>query len=160
MSITGTVHPARPFAHLAKGWSIGRIATALATLLLAGATHAQGVTGCSLGKINERVAAQYPLNLQGRIVEGTVSMIATFAPDGHVSASKALTGPAALQFESRAYLNGWRAEPSSDSRECLITFDYRFDGSRAVCDSRTPVTVRPQRIDESHVLMKLSCDTW
>ena len=121
---------------------------------------AQSDLDCSLGKIVERVPPRYPIQLQGRIVEGVVSVLATFAPDGHVSSSKAVSGPQSLQFEARAYLNGWHAEPSSAQRQCVIHIEYRFDGSQAVCAKDRDVSVRADRQSETDVLLHLSCDVF
>ncbi len=121
---------------------------------------AQSVAGCSLGKVKERLPAQYPIALSGRVVEGMVTVLAAFAPDGHVTSSKAVSGPQTLQFEARAYVQGWRADADSGQRQCAIVLDYRFDGSQGVCSKNTQVSVRPERLDDTHVWMHLSCDTW
>ncbi len=131
-----------------------------ACLFACSVARSQNLPDCSLGKITERVQPQYPITLQGRIVEGTVSILATFAPDGRVSGSKAISGPQALQFEARAYLNGWRAQPASAPRQCVVQIVFRFDGSQGVCSAHTQVAVRPERLDETRVLLHLSCDVF
>ncbi|MEO7028483.1 MAG: energy transducer TonB [Acidobacteriaceae bacterium] len=153
---------AHSFAHFAKGWGTHYVRTLflILTCLACLTARAQNLPDCSLGKITERVPPQYPITLQGRIVEGTVSVLATFSPDGRVSGSKAISGPPALQFEARAYLNGWRAQPASAPRQCIIQIIYQFDGSQGVCSTHTQVAVRPERLDETHVLLHLSCDVF
>jgi hypothetical protein len=151
------------FAHSAKGWGIVRrtavLMFTLSSVMFCLSASAQSDFDCSLGKISERMPPEYPFQLQGRIVQGDVSILATFAPDGHVSASKAISGPQPLQFEARAYLNGWRAEASSAPRQCVIHLEYRFDGPQTACSSRRDVRVRPERLSETNVLLHLSCDT-
>lgn len=133
-------------------------------IVLAGmaAVSGRGIAqlNCSLGRISERVAPQYPVQTEARPVTGVVSVLATFAPDGRVTSSKVITGPAVLRFESEAYVRGWRAEPSSDVRQCAITLDYRFEGAPYACNSHNTVHVRADRVDETHIIMRLGCEGW
>jgi hypothetical protein len=108
---------------------------------------------CFLGKITEHVPPHYP----GGGVQGEVDVLATFAPDGHVSGNKVISGPQALRFEAQAYLNGWRAGPSSTPRQCVIHLKYTFDGSQACVRSRN-VSVQPERVNETDVILHLGCD--
>ena len=138
---------------------------AVALLLASALLHshpcrAQEPIACTLGRVSERVAPHYPDTLNGRALQGVVSMLATFAPDGKVSSSKVFAGPSALRFESEAYVRGWRAEPSEEPRQCTITLEYRFDGSQGVCGPHRQVQVRAERQDDTHVLMRLSCGGW
>ncbi len=153
---------ARPFARIAKGSVVRMTAIfvfALSSVMFCRSLSAQDLD-CSLGKITERVVPRYPVQLEGRVVEGDVNLLATFAPDGRVSSSKAINGPQALQFEARAYLSGWRAEPASAPRQCVIHLRYRFDGSQAACTRNREVGVRPERLSETEVLLHLSCDVF
>jgi len=152
-----------PFAVHAKAWGFACKAAvlmfAVTILMLCGTAHAQDLE-CSLGKVTERVPPRYPVQLGGRVVEGDVNVLATFAPDGRVSSSKVINGPQPLQFEARAYLSGWRAEPASAPRQCIIHLKYRFDGSQGVCTKNREVDVRPERLSETDVLLHLSCDAF
>ncbi len=120
--------------------------------------HAQ--LNCSLGRVIERVAPQYPMQTESRPIEGLVSIFATFAPDGRVTSSKVITGPSVLRFESESYIRGWRAEARSDVRQCAITLEYRFEGAPNACNSHNTVHVRAERLDDTHVLMHLGCGGW
>ncbi len=122
--------------------------------------HAQEPLACNLGAVKERVPAQYPLQLQGRIVEGTVQLLATFAPEGHVTVTKVLSGPAPLRFAAESYIHGWRAEKSDTPRQCTVSVDFHFDGSQGACNPRVEVHARAEHIDDTHVLVRLSCDIW
>jgi len=153
--------PTTPLLSKAR-WTVRNAAIllfALAITMLCPTTQAQDLE-CSLGKVTERVPPRYPVQLQGRIVEGDVNVLATFAPDGRVSSSKVINGPQPLQFEARAYLSGWHAEPASAPRQCVIHLKYRFDGSQGVCTKHQEVDVRPERLSETDVLLHLSCDTF
>lgn len=151
------------FANSAKACGALRFASVsilfLSGILLCHNARAQDLE-CSLGKVKERVPPRYPIQLEGRVVEGDVNVLATFAPDGHVSSSKVVNGPQPLQFEARAYLNGWRAEAASAPRQCIIHLKYRFEGSQAACAKNRDVDVRPERLSETDVLLHLSCDTF
>ena len=127
-------------------------------LSAASALRAAEFPSCSLGRVSERVAPQYPLGLDGRIVEGTVQVQANFAPDGRVTSSKVISGPAALRFESEAYIRGWRAEKSEELRACVISIQYVADSSRGLCSKQNEVHLRAERLDETHVLVHLSCE--
>ena len=50
-----------------------------ASFLLAPFCSAQEPPSCSLGRITERIAPEYPDALNGRPVQGVVSILATFA---------------------------------------------------------------------------------
>ena len=166
------IRMAHPFAffakarHGARGIAQSAIPSFLALvsflLLLCPNTSfalAQEPPSCSLGRIEERITPQYPDALNGRVVQGAVQVQANFAPDGHVSSSKVISGPPALRFESEAYIRGWRAEKSDAPRACIITLDYRFDGSQGVCRLRNEIHVRAEREDETHVTLRVSCGT-
>jgi hypothetical protein len=146
---------ARPLARIAKGSVVRNAAVfvfALSSVMFCRSVSAQDLE-CSLGKITEHVLPHYP----GGGVQGEVDVLATFAPDGHVSGNKVISGPQALRFEAQAYLNGWRAEPSSTPRQCVIHLKYTFDGSQA-CARRRNISVQAERVNETDVILHLGCD--
>ena len=122
--------------------------------------HASAQVNCSLGRVTERTAPQYPMQLDNRPLEGQVGLIATFGPDGRVTSTKTFTGPQALRFESESYVRGWRAEPSSDIRQCTVTLDFRFEGAPNTCSTHNEIHIRAERLDDNHVLMHMSCGSW
>ena len=124
----------------------------VSNVLFCHSIHAQDLE-CSLGKITEHVPPLY----SGGGVQGEVDVLATFAPDGHVSGNKVISGPQALRFDAQAYLNGWRAGPSSTPRQCVIHIKFSFDGSQA-CTRRRNITVQPERVNQTEVILHLSCD--
>ena len=138
-----------------------RLVSLLLPLMLAalGMPLAHAQTSCQLGKIREQAAPMYPVQLRGRVVEGTVNLLVTFAPDGRVSSSKVFSGPSDLRFEAEAYVRGWHVEKSSEFKECTITLDFRFDGAQGACPRRDILRVRPERVDAQHVILQILCDT-
>lgn len=132
----------------------------LGLFVATGLLRAQDPLSCSLGSVKERIAPMYPTQYQGRIVEGSVQVLATFAPDGRVTSSKVLSGPSELRFTAESYIRGWRADKSDEPRQCSIAVDFRFDGSQAACGRRTEVHARTERLDDTHVLVHLNCDIW
>ncbi|HEY4356095.1 MAG TPA: hypothetical protein VGN16_10140 [Acidobacteriaceae bacterium] len=124
-----------------------------------GSLHAQESLSCSLGQIRERIAPHYPSLFQGPSPPaGDVQIQANFAADGHVTSTKMISGPPALKFDSEAFVHGWRAQASDGPRFCVISLYYRFDGSQRRCNGHDDVTIREERVDETHVTLHLSCD--
>lgn len=146
-------------SHAVRADKLGRPLAGLCALTFCSfGAHAQ--LSCSLGHITERIAPEYPLQLQGHILEGSVTVLATFAPDGRVTGSKAVSGPSALRFAADSYVHGWRAEKSDATRQCTVQVEFQFDGSQGVCNTHTEVRARPEHIDDTHVLVHLNCDLW
>lgn len=143
---------------LTRCCALGLFFAAMAAAWTAQSAFAQ--VNCSLGRVVERTAPQYPMQLDQRVVEGQVGVLVTFNPDGRVSSTKSIAGPQALRFESESYVRGWRAEPSSDIRQCTVTLDYRFEGAPNTCSTHNEIHIRAERLDDNHVLMHMSCGGW
>lgn len=152
----------QPIAHAYPVGSRPTVLLLFTFLLCASASpaRAQDPLACNLGSVKERVPAQYPVQLQGRIVEGTVQLVATFAPDGHVTSTRVLSGAPPLRFAAESYVRGWRAEKSDTPRQCSLSVDFHFDGSQGACNARTEVHARAEHVDDTHILVHLSCDIW
>jgi outer membrane biosynthesis protein TonB len=127
----------------------------LAAALATPSAHAQGP--CRLTHLKEH-APEYPLGQESHPIGGTVQVLATFTPQGRVSTSEVIDGPQVLRFEAEAYVRGWRVDPADDERQCLITLDYRFDSSSRACSTAHQPSIRPQHVDDTHVIMHITCD--
>lgn len=140
-----------------KGRGIALCATVLFTAgtLMAEAQIAQ--TSCGLGIITDATKLIYPPIAEAAHVSGNVILIATFGPDGAVTATRVVSGPEMLRRQASEYVRGWKASPAPGTRNCPVVIEFRIFGVERQCDSHgtwppsTPGFVPFLRHDPQHV---------
>lgn len=75
-------------------------------------------------KVRTRVVPEYPALAKQLEVTGKVKIEATIAPDGHVTATKAVGGSPLLVSAAADALKKWRFEPAPKESMEIIEFDF------------------------------------
>jgi hypothetical protein len=97
----------------------------LATGFAVGPAYAQS---CPQLGIQHSGQLTYPPIAMAAHVTGTVTVLATFAPDGSVVSAQVTEGAEMLKSASRAYVESWRVNHAATSQTCAVAIAFRMDG--------------------------------
>jgi hypothetical protein len=150
---------ARPYwvFHLARWRGRSNITFSMTVLLCSAIAlplaHAQSAP-CGISSIQTVPPVLYPPVGKAARVQGTVIIMANFAPSGAVTATSVLRGPELLRKPATEAIRTWTANSYSGPRECPLVIAFELILPKVECDSTT--TPEPAFIpkDSQHYVVR------
>lgn len=100
---------------------------ASAALLVLAIAAAAALPACAADrKVQRQVTPQYPELARRMHIEGTVRVEATVAPDGKVTAAKAINGNTLLQSAAVQAIRRWKFVPEGVRSTENVEIDFRL----------------------------------
>lgn len=125
---------AHPFTHFAKGWGIACGATVL-FCLTASMSGLYAQDSCAFHGIKSSSTLVYPPLALAAHVEGTVTLLTVFDPDGKNADVKTIEGPVMLRDAAIHYVSSWIVNEGTSQQACAITIAFRLR-SDPTCDEK------------------------